>query len=553
LFDAISDRWGRIGFPLLAPSPAAGYTEDLGTAAIANLWSYVKGNKVMTELVGDPGTAAYTANDTSAFSVVYAEIGSSYWTPGAYRNTIYSERVLDMPLFSKFAEYQPAGTTDWRGWHKAAASAGSSCYVGPRVAEMTSPVIMRNKVIPVIKAYNFDEFFEVLSLALAQACSGKLHNQGTIINPCPLSPIEAQILLRQTMIPLFSNELCQDLILEGTSTDELIPFSVGQNGVSQGTAMLLPTNLAECIRCCKRSLHQLRGKGKGCREVDYLPILVRPIKRPQLGNYIVDEQSFTNLYAGVQPNDLVNLIDLSSVQMNQTVYLDVSRNEIGELVLLWNEWIQTLSTNLSPLVTLGQADGISILKTHSYTNFEGGIVLPPPVNTTQVPVLQKQSSHTKIIHVKGVERKKVTALGPAPGTGYFESLCDSQTSSTLIVYAPVWKVLSTWILPVTIADPNTLNEQSRQGWKAFYIEPYTIPRSNSGGLNGVAQIISPPSVYSRHLQMASVDVKGIASDGQNDIIAFLVEAAKQGRGGLLETIADFAGPVVKLAGNIFGF
>jgi len=542
-----------LGFPLLAPQPTLSYNPDIGATAISNLWSYVKGSTFMTQLVGDPGEDAYTAEDTSAFSVVFPEIGASYWSPGAYRTTLYSERQIDMPIFAKFAEYQESGTTDWRGWHKASAGAGSATYIGPRVSEMISPAVLRNKVIPVIKAYNFDEYYEVLCLTLAQACSGKLHNQGTPVNPCPLSPIEAQILLRQTIIPLFSNEMCQDIYLQGASTEDLLPFSVGQNGVSQGTNMLIPTGLAECIRCCKRSLHQLNGKGKGCREIDYVPVLCRPPGKNQLGNYQVDQQTFPLLFAGSHPDNLVNLVDMSSIQSSTVVYLDVTRAKLGDLTAIWNEWILTLSTNLSPLVTIGQADGISILKTHSYTNFEGQILptvqqLPPPV-----PQMTKQNSHTKLIDVKGTERKQVTALGPAPGTGYFETMSDVQTSSTLTVFAPVWKVLAMWILPVTIANPSALDEQSRQGWKAFYVEPYTVPRSNAGGLSTTTEVNAPPSVYTRHVEMASVDVKSIASDGQNEIIQFLMEAGKQGRGGLLETIAEMAGPVVKMAGNIFGF
>lgn len=532
-----------LGFPALGPNVP--YTQDLGADAIGNLWAYCAGSEAMTKLIGDPGEKAFMYKDTSSFSVVYPELGGSYETSNALRSTIYSERVIQSPLFAKFASYQPEGTENYRGWQKAGVTGGSSGMIGPAIAQMTCFDEIRAKVPPTIKFYNFDEFFEVLSLTLAGAMSPSVGRASQAISPCPLSPIEAQILLRQTMIPLFSNEQCQDIRMSQSNTELMLPFTVGQNGVSQGTSMLLPTSLAENIRSCKSFSNRI-VKDNPRTTLHVKSILGRPANKPQLDNYLVESGPLTVYSTGID-SQLIRLIDCSSIQQNQVLYLDLTREQIKVLEESWNTWITGLTTNLSPLVSIGQTDGIAILKTCTLTNFQGQLtpITNPP---NPAPVLQKKNS--KVICIKGLARKRLGASGPLPGTGYFDLVIDRYTTSLQVLNSPCWKYLANWILPVSMSNPSGIEEQSIQAWGGFYSEAYRVPRSTAGG-QGIGIEGNPGNsvtAYDRHVTMAQFDVKSIATDGQNEIIDGLLELGREGRGSFLDAIASLVGPAINAIG-----
>jgi len=478
---------------------------------------------------------------------VYPELGGSFQTSGALKNTVYSERQIDSPLLAKLAAYQPIGTEDFRGWQKAAANGGSSCLIGPTLMGLSSKTEIRTKVSPIIKFYNFDEFYEVLSLTVATACGSKFHNQGTLITQCPLSPMQVQVLLRQTMIPLFSNEKCQDIRMTDANSESLLPFTVGQNGVSEGTNMLLPTFFAENIRAAKSFSNRIM-KDNPRTLMQVLSVLSRPSQKPQLGNYTVEGQAFPVVYTVDGNDQLIRLIDCSAVQGNQVFYLDLTRSEIKLLESRWNNWIQTISTNLTPLVAIGITDGISLLKTGTLTNFQGQGA-PPPVPQVQpvAALLTKKHSTNAIVNIPGLSRSVSTVSAPLPGTAYFETVTDRYTTSLQILSGPVWKFLSLWILPVALANPAAIEEQSIQGWSAFFCEVYRVPRSTAGGLGSVDPVMANrnPSAYDRHVSMSQIDVKGIAQDGQVELISDLLEMAKQGRGSFFDALASLVGPAIK--------
>jgi len=535
-----------LGFPALGVT-AAPYTSALGEASIANLWAYTKGSEPMTKLIGDPGDKAFTYRDTSAFAVVYPELGGSFETPNALKSTVYSERNIDSPLLAKFAGYQPEGTENWRGWHKAGVGGGSSCLIGPTLMNMTTKEEIRGKVSPIVKFFNFDEFFEVLSLTLGSAASPQLGRAGvTPIPTCPLSPIQVQILLRQTIIPLFSNECCQDLRLTQSSSELILPFTVGQNGVSMGTKMLLPTFLAENIRACKSFSNRIRQKDARTT-LRVLSVLGRPSK-PQLGNYLIGSTQDT-IYTEDGNNQLINLIDCSSILQNQVLYLDLTREQIQVLESKWNAWITLLSTNLSPLVSIGQTDGVSILKTITYTNFQSQLAVTA-LSAPQAGLMAKAHSQSKLVMIPGLSREFLGVSAPLPGTGYFDKITEQFTTSLQVVPSPVWKYLSLWILPVAFAAPSSVEEQSIQGWSAFFIEAYRIPRSTRGGQGSgtFGAATNSTSTYDRHVSMAQIDVKSIASDGQNELIEGLLKEGDEGRGSFLDAIASLVGPAI----NAFG-
>jgi len=549
------------GFPVLAPVPA--YTDALGEAAISNLWTFLETASVMGKMTGDPGSA-YCGNDTSSFSVTFPELGSSFETSDGLKTTIYSERQIDSPIFAKFATYQPPATAYWRGWHKAGAGGGSPCYIGPRMTELTSYQEIRNKTPPIFKFYNFDEFFEVLSLTMCMAQEAR-ESAGLLAKPCPLTSQQVQIMLRQTLIPGFCNEMAQDLRLGGSYFLEMLPFTVSQNGVQpNNTQMLLPTFLAENIRCCARLTASLRSKiseSDPRQIIDYIPVLARPSPSdvPQLQNYYYSTNVL--LYAAPGPEVLINLIDCSAVQGGNTVYLDLSREQLEVLVTMWNEWIAEFSNVLSPLVQVNSESGIKALSTIMYTNHCGRLLGNPEpevqvtvnntttTTTTTVTNKRKSAELPKDIGLKA--SRKLKNVGPSGNqSDFFQTVSDKDVTSGLNFQKPIWKFLSNMILPVNIND-GQLEDASLQGWQAFFIEPYALARSATGGVGaGVpgTGTLYWPQAFSRHLNMASIDTKAIGNAAQNEFIEEIVEMGKKGRGGFFTDIAALIGDAVGAPG-----
>jgi len=298
------------GFPVLGTVPP--YTPELGLAAVSFMWSFC--SATTTPLVPDPGSACATYEDTSSFCVVYPELGASFYSVGAFRSTIYSERHIDSPLFAKFAIYQPAGTPYWRGWHKAGLGAGSASMIGPQIIDLKSDkLLMRNKIAPTVKVYNFYEVFEQLSLTVCLAYELINNSAGQNAQPCPLTSQQVQVLLRQNLLPFFDNEMFQDLRYDTPDKIHLLPFVVGPNGsMTQTSAMLVPTFLAENIRAMK-ALSAVGSKKYYNSVISWYSVLARPAptEYPQLGNYHAGP-SQVPIYA-VNPSEIaINIIDASA-------------------------------------------------------------------------------------------------------------------------------------------------------------------------------------------------------------------------------------------------
>lgn len=565
---AYSIFWGTFpsgfsvnGFPVLGPVPGV-YTEEAGLSAIAALWPFItpQGEK----LCADPGPSGVsTADDTSAFSVVYPELGESFFAQGGMRTTLYSERHIDSPILCQFGIYQPPGSTEWRGWHQSRLGAGSSSIVGPYMADNASSLKqVRNKPTPIIKFYNFDEFFEQLSLTLALA-GEELVRAGQAAPLCPLTPQQVQILLRQVILQVCCNEYAQDIRLTGASFTDMLPFTVGPNGCLSGQSlnMLLPTFLAENIRAISKVTAKL-SRVYDTNNVTWLPVLARPCESPQLGNY---EALGAPVYSTDPSEVFVNLIDLSAAMNQSTVYLDVTRDEIGVLLNIWNEYITGLTAVLSPLVSVTSEHGIRALNCNMYTNVQE--VLPPiipPEPPVQVDAKQKKHSSSerpkRIGSDMTVLRKKVGAT-PVAGSSYMENVGERKITSGIGFDAVLEQIYSRWILPVNYSN-DSIDDASTQGWQSFQIELATKNRSSSGGVgSNPNQAFRIPNALQRHLNAAVVDVKAFATTNQqNETIAALLELARLGRGGFLtSTISAIAGAfnpalgrTVKMVGDAIG-
>jgi len=475
--------------------------------------------------------SAFWGKDTSAFAVVYPELGVSFDGEGGLAITIYSERQITSPILAKFAQYQPAGEF-YRGWYHAAKSALSPCYIGPRLSEMGSMAETRNKISPILQFYNFDEFFTVLSLTLGNAIYEACQNTTTIgITTCPLTSQAVQILLRQAMIAQFSNYMAQDISL-GDVFYPMRPFVVGPNGLGiNQSSMLIPTFLAENIRCSVPRQISLSDKnGVAC--LDFLAVLARPADQPQLGNYATGVFSGPpTVYTDPVGEALVNIIDMSTLVSSNPVYLSASGDSLDAQLSKWNNWIQTLSGNLSPLVTIGSEAGVSALMTVMYTNTQQDVTIEV-AGPRGVPLQKKPS----LKHLGTPPCKAHVGVAATPITpGYLDSFTEKEIICNNVVSTSINRYIASWVLPSALSTGET-SQASLQTWQTFQIQPYLIPRAQAGGVGGDFPAIFP-TIGSRLLRMASYDVKGSNAQQPNEFIAEIAALGKQGRGGFFSAIA----------------
>lgn len=479
--------------------------------------------------------------DVSAYASVYPEQGEAIASPGGVAIALESETYIDCPLLSKFAYYNYG---KYRGVTHLARTAGTPCYVIPRMIEFQSPRSIKNKVPPIFKYYNFDEFFEVLSLTLARALEITSANSAqSPVGPCPLSAQAVQILLRQSIIPRFCNHMTQDLLLQGNSCVQYLPFTVSSNGVSitmASTPMKLPQLLAENIRACDRRLTYLKNND---HQSDIVPILGRAPSLTQLGNY--QTTSGNLVYVDIPGEAFINIIDLSSNTQNGLVYLDANGGYIQGLAEKWNEWITSLGSALSPLTNHAEEDGIRALSTVVNT-LHITKALPSPDNllVNGAKGLTKRNSVVSLGKKIDVTRKVGVSATPVDPNCWTLSHAPVAFTSTYAPQTPVYKYLKLMILPSVIlfgdhADDNIDLQQINQ------IEPFRI---NEATTSDVYQTTSGTTLFERHSMFAEQEVRTNLAPS-TEFQTELDQLTKMGRGGFFTDLAGMiAGDVLQIPG-----
>jgi len=527
-------------------SPPAPYTDDLGAEAIDSLFKFYKAQG-MTKLVGTHPTLGLSTG--AAFAVCGAELGNSGSNISGVINTIYSSVPLNVPLFSKFAAYQES---TYRGWQRIQLSGAGPCYVIPRMIEMSSPSELYNQACPQLKYYNFDEFFEVLSLIMAGALEVNASAQiGAPIVQCPLTPQQVKILLRHTMMRKFCNHMAQDTSLNGDGLIGLVPFSCGINGTSNsGTNMLLPLMLAENIRAAGRKL--VHPGTKSSRSIiDYIPVLSRPSNFVEPGNYTFTTPSGTaDVYATLPGETPINIIDLSWISGGSKKYITSEGETLVGLCTTWNAWVKTLASNLTPLVDPGTEKGLNVFGNILTTVHQRYLPSSPPINVAvAAPTLTKQVSKKKFIGLdpETLRHPKVGTAAPAPSTpSYFQETYPYLITTTNMPLDPVMKYTKCLIAPALLTEfPVAVASGTVGANQIWRIEPYKISLNSLPAPASTNQV----QAFSRHLELAQFDIRS-ALQPISEIESDLETLSKGGRGGFFTSIAGmFAEDVLGIKGG----
>lgn len=517
------------------------YNADIAVKAIQSLFTLYSEDGPMLKRI--PRKVTPMQMDVSAFTTVYPEFGGSYLSPGSYANTLQSEVFIDNPLLSKFAYYD---YNKYRGITHNARGAGTPCYIIPRMIEMLSPNHLKNKVPPIFKFYNFDEFYEVLALTLARAMEITLTNnaQAPVVS-CPLSPQMMQIVLRQSLIPRFCNHMAQDLILQWGQIVPTNLFSVGSNGVSitaPSVPLKLPQLLTENIRACDRRLTYLKNND---HQADLIPVLGRP-NYNQLGNYVTKDgvPVFTDV-PGETPIDLVNFTASTTIG---PVFLDGNGAYVAEATRAFNEWITTLGSALSPLATHAEEDGIRVLSTVVNTlhltvlqQLDQG----PQAAAAKKAQLAKRPSQVNLgKRIEFTRRDRIGASPVDPANTWTRQVAPVAFTSVYAPLTPIYKYLKIMILPSVLLEGDHF-QNNIDAQQVFQVEPFRINETT------VAEQYRPQdamSLYERHSLMAEQDVR-VNLAMPTEFETELDQMTKSGRGGFFTDLAGMvAGDLLHIPG-----
>jgi len=205
---------------------------------------------------------------------------------------------------------------------------------------------IRNKVSPIFKMYNFDQYFLTLSFIVAYGLEAAAGDSSNLDPPviCPLTSWQTQIVLRQSLLTRFNNAMAQDLVQTGPATLGYFPFCTCVNGVSitseLSASMVFPFVFAENVRSSSRITSSI-GPGM---VADWLPILTRPAKSdvPTLGNFTYNNSRIPDPVAPVYTTlggELdIDLIDLSFGSPAKQ-YINANGNYLSGLINTWNVFL----------------------------------------------------------------------------------------------------------------------------------------------------------------------------------------------------------------------
>lgn len=535
------------GFPNVVP--AGGYAPEDGGKALQSMFQIFSPKGLMA----DPGMLP-TGRDTSSFAAVYPELGVSGLCPGSMVSTIYSETFIRSPIFAKFALYQSEVTNAWRGWNEAGVSGGTAGYILPRLSEMNDSKAVKNKTRPRFKAYNFDEFYDVLARACGNALEIQNADVGLPVPECPLTPLQVQLLLRQALLTVFQNELSQDAFFNAGPDGQTLPwfpFTVTSNGTNlaaQGAQMKLPTPLTENIRASSRHTEMVHTKF-GDQISDVVTLLGRydPAERPMLGNYTYSKGGVpTNVFA----NETLlpfNIIDCSYPGMLGTKeYFDLNADQYAILCEVWNEWIAKLSSFVGVATIAGEM-GISALSTAFMTNhlvYQTPEIPQPELTqpigkkettATTIPTSAKLKKEKSVKHIGSSMKRNMKSVNPVGGPSYFDSTYVRLTSSTYPFLAPTSKFMNCFVLPIITAVETADQENTTSAIQSFLVEPYS--RSDvATSSNVIVGVSAKPALTTRHVNLAAMCVRGVLSQ-TSEVMLELQQLAKEGRGGFFTFIA----------------
>ena len=563
------------GFAVVAPTAA--YDAGTAAAAVSSLWDTFPSEKGKpSELIGNPGEEnAYLRYDVSAYAQNLSIVGLSTVAPGGSASNAVSEVHIDCPILSKFAlSNELALTGKWRNPHRLNHNGGTACYIGPRCVEFDRITLFKNKAPVFAKFYNFDEFYEHAALILALGQEAASRNTTQTVIPYPLTVQQFKIMLRQALLPLFNNEMAQDLQLISLGSNNtmltMYPLSVGDNGFpSTAIAPLFPKFFVEMCRGAVRLTSRLASKFSDTNQyLDYIPVLARSPEINEIGNYNWKDAAGTDHLLFDPPGSefAMSMIDCKVVDAGTPYYLSLSGQQLGTFVTSHNEWMTAMSANFSGLTTLVAAASTPLFATNCYTLISRPIVTVTTAatasnaintNTTvttqspaTTPKLTKQSSQKRIDSKnKGrvMERKRYGVAPIIGSSDFFTTYNQSMITSSVGFNREFTKYLDLMIVP-TVYSTNNEDDSSASYLQTAYCEGTSRTLQPNNVDQNVVNDVTADTMYSKHFQAASLDIKAPGTGSVSEVDDLFTTLTQKGEGSFLGGLAKF----LQIGGSIAG-
>jgi len=549
---------------------AAGYTLDLGQASYEKLVQYFANEGTFPMWTEVPLDAELGLRfDLSSYAASSPEQGGAVGTSTGYLTEVFSEVYINTPLLSIFTQYE-LGL--YRSFSEARMYGGTGCYTGARLQQLANMREINNKVRPVFKKVDFNEFYEVAALWLAgvltQASGNILQEDATTPLICPLTVQNFRILLRQAIISTTMEAQSMGQDLRYFEEDAFYPFIVssGTCGKQLANTMVLPIPLVENIRALMRRTFRAKdkqGQNKG-PIVDFVPVWgMWASDIPQITNYTYTNGTGTfPVFSTDLAEMTINLLDGSStvppVSGAQT-WLDLNGPELVNNVTLWNQFVSSLSANSITLTPIGSEKGISALQvvTMSFVMLNIPPTVPEVLPVSKEIVANKRLSAEKQKiwgKAKTVLKSKFGANVIAQNASPYGSWCTNLVSSNQRFVASAWSECQQyWILPATRTTGVPTQTANYSSYQSEVCEPNFFYLGSFGSsLNVLNPDLFTPT-FLRHSQYASNMFKPVAGT-PNVWEDYLSGAAATGRGSFLGKIAgSFVGSLVgqaELGGEI---
>jgi len=549
---------------------AGGYTTALGQTAYEKLVQYFANQGTfpmwkevsLTEKIG-------MEYDLSAYAACAAEQGGAVGSSASYVDELFSEVFISSPILSVFSAYEEQL---YRTFSEAKMYGGGGCYTGGRIQQLAKVSEIRNKIRPVFKKIDFNEYFEVLALWLANVlmfASGNTTQEDTAVPLiCPLTVQDFRILLRQAILSttMEAQSMCQDL--RYFEEDDFYPFIVSSGTCAKQLAntMILPIPVAENVRASIRRTFRAKDKtGANMGQIiDYIPVWgMWASDVPNITNYTYTTPLGTFPVFRTDPAEIpINLLDGSAMPppAGPQMWLDLNGPELVTNVTLWNSFVSSLSANSITLTPIGSEKGISALQvlTLSFVMINIPPATPPILPVSQADILAKKrlsvDKPKRFGKTKTLFKTTVGAGVGAANASPYEGWCTNFVCSNQRLVSSAWSECQQyWILPAVRTTGEPSQTANYSSYQSEVIEPNFFFIGSFGNSNGVPNPDLFTPTYNRHIQYAANMSKPVAGT-PNVWEEYLSAAAVQGRGSFLGKLAgSFVGSLVgqaELGGEI---
>lgn len=578
--------WGKAtgnavnGFPTVVPTPVP-YDAALGAEAFSSIWNVFPAEpNTPTELVGNLGDTAYNKRDCSVFAVNDTRLGASYFAPGGFASFLENEVHIDSPLLAKFCFRQlmdEEGAIKKRAGFTCYPSGGTACYIGPRCLEFNTLGQFRNKARAVFKQYDFWEFVETFGIFIGLVQENKAKLTETPLIVYPLTIQQFAIILRQAMIPMFGNEMAQDLRFQETGgTLPLLPFVVCDNGVSQTAlteAPLFPRYFTEVLKACARVTANVGKWQNGARTtMDWVPVL-SGLKQAPINNYTYGEgaQVFIDGTTLIPPEVPVSMVDLSCSVEDPPVtkYLNLNGEEYSRLVSLHNEWMtgnQPYMTGLSKFTaSKGSVLFSTVIGTKIVRELQSDALttmFEKPPSTSSVKVKLPKTGPSAIAATRKGKKSyghsvkgRIKQVQPSENSTWYQFLEPRAIISNMPFMRELEKYAGASIYP-WFFGADARSSQASDYVQSAYGELIKINTGDYQDDNTFVDVSSYPTVYSTHVRIAELDCKNISNSGRTEIEVLLDTLEEKGQGGFLTSLSAILNAGAKMAGaagSVLGF